>query len=204
MTTTRSTFLQFSFPAVFAVVLTASSLGCSTGSMTSARFTPSATPEAPGLVKLEERSRSGARVVVDVVFFGPEAALELNAFKFGIRSGNSDLVKFAPQPTYAQTALIADAGQTVVTDIDGVSDPLLVLVDVEKQGGGAGNGVAGASAVVIELTFDVRGSGATTLALVGVGAEPPRALDPTNAPIPAVNFDAATATVTAVTTGGGY
>jgi hypothetical protein len=201
---TRSIVLRFSFLAVFVVLLTAFSAGCSSDSMTSAQFTPSATPAAPGLVKLEEKSRSGARVVVDVAFFGPEAALDLNAFKFGIRNGNPDLVKFVSQMTYAQTALIAGAGQTILTDVDGASDPSLVEVDVEKQGGGLGNGVAGTSAVVIELTFDVRGSGATTLTLVGLGAGQPRAFDSLSAPIPAVTFDAASATVRGVTTGGGY
>jgi hypothetical protein len=200
----RSLYLRFSFLTVFGVLLTAFAVGCSSDSMTAARFTPSATPNAPGLVKLEEKSRSGARVVVDVVLFGPEAALDLNAFQFGIRNGNPDLVKFVSQMTYVQTALIAGAGQTIATDVDGASDPSLVQVEVEKLGGGAGNGVAGASAVVIELTFDVRGSGTTTLALVGLGANQPRAFDSLNAPIPAVNFDAASATVRGVTTGGGY
>ena len=157
-----------------------------------------------GLVKLQEKSRSGARVVVDAVFFGPEAALDLNAFKFGIRNGNPDLVRFVSQMTYVQTALIAGAGQTIATDVDGDSNPSLVQVDVEKLGGGAGNGVAGTSAVVIELTFDVRGSGTTTLTLVGLGADPPKAFDSAHASIPAVTFDAASATVRAVTTGGGY
>jgi hypothetical protein len=184
--------------------MTALSVGCSSGSMTSAQFTASATPAAPGLVKLEERSRSGSRMVVDVVLFGPDQALDLNAFRFGIRNGNTDLVRFAPQTTYAQTALIADAGQTIAADVDGASDPSLVRVQVEKQGGGAGNGVAGDSAVVIELTFDVRGSGATTLTLVGLGADPAQAFDSQRAAIRAVTFDAASATVRAVTTGGGY
>jgi hypothetical protein len=200
----RSTFLRVSFLALFGGVMTAFSVGCSSGSMTSAQFTASATPAAPGLVKLEERSRSGSRMVVDVVLFGPDEALDLNAFRFGIRNGNPDLVKFAPQPTYAQTALIADAGQTIAADVDGASDPSLVQVEVEKQGGGTGNGVAGDSAVVIELAFDVRGSGATTLTLVGLGADPAQAFDSQRTAIRAVTFDPASATVRAVTTGGGY
>jgi hypothetical protein len=200
----RSLFLRFSLLAVFGVLLTVFSVGCSSDSMTSAQFTPSATPAAPGLVKLQERSRSGARVVVDAVLFGPEAALDLDAFKFGIRNGNPDLLKFVSQMTYTQTALIAGAGQTIATDVDGDSNPSLVQVDVEKLGGGAGNGVAGTSAVVIELTFDVRGSGTTTLTLVGLGADQPKALDSAHAAIPAVTFDAASATVRGVTTGGGY
>src|SRR5215510_7525079 len=100
----RSVFLRFSFLAVFGVLLTAFAVGCSNDSMTAAQFTPSATPTAPGLVKLQEKSHSGSRVVVDAVFFGPEAALDLNAFKFGIRNGNPDLVKFVSQMTYVQTA----------------------------------------------------------------------------------------------------
>jgi len=200
----RSTFLRVSFLAVFGMALTALSVGCSNGSMTSAQFTESATPAAPGLVKLEERSRSGSRIVVDVVLFGPDEALDLNAFKFGIRNGNPDLVKFSPQPTYLQTALIADAGQTIAADVDGASNPSLVQVEVAKQGGGAGNGVAAASAVVVELTFDVRGSGATTLTLVGLGADPAQALDSHGGVIRAVTFDAAGATVRGVMTGGGY
>ena len=200
----RSRFPRAPYFALFVVVLTACLAGCSSGSMTSAQFTASATPAAPGLVKLEERSRSGARVVVDVVMFGPEATLDLNAFQFGIKNGNPDLVKFTPQPTYGQTALIADAGQALAIDVDGASDPSLVRIDTAKQGGGAGNGIAGASAVVIELTFDVRGSGATTLTLVGLGNEQPKAFDSTRAPIAAVRFDAASATVRGVATGGGY
>jgi hypothetical protein len=199
-----SSVLRVSVLSLFVVVLTAFSVGCSSSTMTSGQFTASATPEAPGLVKLEERSRSGSRMVVDVVVFGPEATLDLNEFKFGIRIGNSNLVKLAAQATYTQTALIAAAGQTIATDVDGASDPSLVQVDVKKQGGGAGNGIAAASAVVIELTFDVRGSGTTTLALVGLGADQARAFDSLRAPIPAVTFDAASATVMAVTTGGGY
>ena len=72
-----------------------------------------------------------------------------------------------------------------------------------ETGGGTGNGVPGASAVVIELTFDAMTSGATTLTLVGQGANPPQAFDSTNALIPGVSFDAASAAVKGVSTGGG-
>jgi hypothetical protein len=179
--------------------------GCSNNSTTSAQFTASMTAPAPGLVKLVEMSRAGSRVVVDAVLFGPDPGLDLFAFKFGVRIGDSSLVQLAPQSSYPQNALIAGDGQTIAIDVDGTSDPSLVQVVVTKQGGGAGNGVAGASAMVIELAFDVHGSGATTLTLVGLGNVPPRAIDSADAAIAAVTFDAASAAVRGVTTGGsGY
>ena len=59
--------------------------------------------------------------------------------------------------------------------------------------------------VVVQLSFDVQGSGQTTLTLAGSGANLPQALDSTGNPIAALTFDAASAGVTGVTTsGGGY
>jgi hypothetical protein len=163
----------------------------------------SATAPAPGLVKLVRKSISGARVVVDVVVYGPEPDLALSGFAFGVRIGDRSLVQFVPQASYAQNALIAGDAQTIATDVDGRTDPSVVRVDVEKQGAGAGNGIAGTSAVVIELSFDVQGSGATSLTLVGLGADPPRAFNAARTPIAAVVFDDASASIRGVTSGGG-
>jgi hypothetical protein len=202
---TRSRFLRSFFLASFGLALLASLAGCSNDSTTSAQFTASSTAPAPGLVKLEQKARSGSRVIVDVLVYGPEPALDLFGFKFGIRIGDSGLVKLVPQPSYAQTALLADAGQTIAIDVDGSSDASLVQVVIAKEGGGAGNGIAAVSAVVLELSFDVQGSGATTLTLAGLGNELPQAVDSTRASIAAVSFDAAGASVRGVTTGGsGY
>ena len=176
--------------------------GCSNDGSTSAQFTASATAPAPGLAKLEQKSHSGARLVVDVLLYGPEPNLDLFSFRFGIRIGDGDLVRLAPQMTYSQNALVAGNGQTIAITVD-AADPSLVQIEVTKQGGGAGNGFGTASAVVIELPFDVRAAGATTLTLVGLGNQPPRAADSANAPIPAVAFDAAAAGVRGITTGGG-
>ena len=178
--------------------------GCHSSSSTSAQFTASVTAPAPGLVKIVPKSRSGSRLVADVVIFGPEAGLDLLAFRFGVKIGDTSIVRFAPQNNYTQTALVAGDGQAVAIDVDGVSDPSLVQVDVEKQGGGAGNGIDGASAIVIELSFDVQTSGATTLTLVGLGNDAPEALDSRRTAIAGVTFDAASASVRGVTTGGGY
>ena len=191
--------------AAIALVLPLSLGGCSDDPTTVAQFTPSGTVRTPGLVKLEQKSRSGSRVVVDVLLYGPEPALDLFAFQFAIKNANPNLVRFVPRSTYTQNALVAGAGQTIAIDVDGTSDPSLIEVNVEKEGGGAGNGFASASVVVIELTFDLQGSGATTLSLIGLGADPPQAVDAARAPIPDVIFDEASAGVSGVTTGGsGY
>jgi hypothetical protein len=186
------------------VVLALLLAGCSSSSKsTSAQFMASTTAPNPGVVKLVEKARSGARVVVDVVLFGPGPGLDLTAFRFGIRIGDPSLVRFVPQLSYTQNALIADAGQAIAIGVDGESDPSLVQLDIAKVGGGAGNGIAGTSAVVIELAFDVQRAGTSTLTLVGVGNTPPEAVDSARAPIAGVIFDAANASVIGVTTGGG-
>lgn len=196
---------RFQFLASIGVALTVFLAGCSGGSSTSAQFTGSTTAPSPGLVKLVQKSSSGSRVVVDVLIYGPEQNLDLLAFQFGVKIGNTGVVKFVPQATFTQSALVADAGQTIAIDVDGASDPSVVQITVAKDGGGAGNGIAGGSAIVIELQFDLQGSGGTTLTLVGLGNNPPLALDSARTPIGAVTFDAASAGVRGVTTGGsGY
>src|SRR6185503_16639844 len=137
--------------------------GCSNDATTSAQFAASQTPAAPGLVQLAQRTVSGSQVQVDVVIRGPEPGLDLSAFRFAIRISDPTSVRFLPQSSYQQSALVAAAGQTIAIDVDN-SDPTLVKVEVEKVGGGPGNGVASPSAVVIGLTFEVLGTGCSTLA----------------------------------------
>ena len=201
---TRPLFARFlslgSIGLLASVLLT----GCGSDPSTAASFSASTTAPTPGLVKLEQKSRSGARVVVDVRIHGPEPNLDLFAFHFGIRVGDASLVKLAAQASYPQDALVAGAGQTIATVVD-PSDPTLIRVSVEKQGGGAGNGFAGDTALVIELPFDVQAAGVTTLTLSGIGNVPPQAFDSTRSVIAGVTFDVASATVRGVTTGGsGY
>ncbi|HEX6850953.1 MAG TPA: hypothetical protein VF139_06065 [Candidatus Polarisedimenticolaceae bacterium] len=200
-----STFLRFARVAAFGLVLTAFFAGCHVDSSRSAQFIPSRTPAAPGLVKLVLKAQSGTRVVVDVLLNGPAPDLDLNGFQFGIKIGDTGVVRFVPQSTYAQSALVAEAGQTIAIDVDGESDPSLILVDIKKLGGGPGNGLDGRSAVVLELGFDVQADGSSALTLVGVDGNPARALDSSDATIAAVAFDEASAGVTAATSGGsGY
>jgi hypothetical protein len=178
--------------------------GCSKSPSISAQFTASGTAPAPGLVKLVERSRSGSRVRVDVLLYGPEPGLDLFAFRFGIKIGNDDVVRLVRQSTYNQSALVAGDGQVISIDVDAASDPSLVQVDLGKTNG-AGNAIDGPSAVVLALSFDVQAAGTSTLTLVGLDGEPPRALDARGAPIAAVHFDAASAAAMGVSGGGsGY
>jgi len=194
-------FASFLSAGVVSMLLLAA---CGGGSKsTVAQFTASATAPAPGLVKIVPKATSGSRAVVDVVIFGAEPALDLLGFEFGVKIGDTNLVRFVPQTDYIQTALIPDAGQTIETSVDGATDPSVVRVEVTKNGGGAGNGVAAGSSVVIELAFDVQGSGATTLSIVGLGAAAPVALNSRRDPIAAVRFDAASGGLRGVTTGGG-
>ena len=197
---------RFPFPLLVSICVGAMVIlaGCSNPSTLSAQFTPSLTAPAPGLVKLVERSRSGSRVVVDVLLYGPEPDLDLFAFEFGIRIGNDDLVRLVPQSTYDQTALVAGDGQSISINVDAASDPSLVQVDVGKSAG-AGNAIAVPAVVVLEVSFEVQAAGTTTLTLVGLGGEPPRAVNSADAIIAAVRFDAASATIMGVSSGGsGY
>jgi hypothetical protein len=178
--------------------------GCNGGSgSTTARFTASATAAEPGLVKLVQSASAGGRVVVQVRMFGPEADADLHGFRFGVQIGDPGVLRFVPQSSYEQTALVAGEGQTIAIDVDGASDPSLVQVETRKLGGGAGNGVPEAGATVLRLAFDLQREGTSTLTLVGLGADPALAFDANGAAIDAVSFDAADAAVTGVSSGGG-
>src|SRR5262249_52266917 len=146
---------------------------------------------------------SNATVVLDVLIYGPEPGLDLSGFAFGIAVGDPSLARFVSESSYVQTAIMPGAGQTVGLDVDGTSNPALVQVRIDEQGGGAGNGIAGASAVVIELAFQVQRAGATTLTLVGLDGSPAKAINSTRGAIVAVTFDGASAGIQGVTTGGG-
>jgi hypothetical protein len=175
---------------------------CSNDSTTSAQFAGSNTPPAPGLLKLVQASVSGTRVVLDVQLFGPEPDLDLYASRFGIRISDPSIVRFVPQTTYVQSALVASEGQTIRIAVNG-SDPSLVEVETSKQGGGVGNGFTSPAVVVIQLTFEVMGAGGSTLSLVGLEGNPPQALDSGREPLEGVRFDTQGASIAAIQTGGG-
>jgi hypothetical protein len=184
--------------------------GSSSSATLSAQFTPSATP--PGtlrLIKLVQKSASGAFVVVQAAVYGPDVALDMYAFAFDVKIGDASVVRYVPGTAVAGDALTLFAGQGAQTIVapDG-SDPSHIVVGVTKTGGPPGNGIAGASAVIVELTFEVLKAGTSTLALTGSAAvptQPPAVLDSSSPPQPIAGFtfDAASASMTGISTGGG-
>jgi hypothetical protein len=176
--------------------------GSSSSSSLSGSFSPSTTATAAGLVKLVPKTSSGARIVVQAVLYGPDPTLDLYTFAFDVKIGDPSVLRFVAGSAVAGNALVASGSQTITAlaapnGMD-VSD---IVVGVGKLGGGAGNGIAGASAVVVELTFDVLKAGTSTLAIATSPA--PAADDSTGAAIGAVTFDAAAGLVTGISTGGG-
>ena len=196
-------------PVALATIVAASLLGCGggdDGSSYAVTFTPSSTPSAPRLVKLVQKTKSGGRVVVQVVIFGPDAALDMYSFAFDVMIGDSNVLRFVGNSDVAGNALIPTGGQTVeslASVADGGTDPSTVVVGVSKFNGGSGNGISDASAVVVELAFDVRAAGTTSLTLAGSGGNPPRVFDSNLVPIGSITFDTASATVQGTSSGGG-
>lgn len=176
--------------------------GCSNDSKTiGAQFTASATSSAVGLVKLVPNSASGSRVVVSAVIYGP-ATLDMYSFDFDVVIGDIGVLAFVPGSAAAGNALTATGGQTVVaTASTNASNPSHVVVSVHKTGGGAGNDVAGASAVIVTLAFDTLMAGTSTVAIATAPA--PAAKNSASAAIGAITFDSASGSVTGVSTGGG-
>ena len=199
------------FIAVSIIVFSFFGYGCGGSNSTfSAQFAPSATVAAVDLVKLVPGQASGGRLVVQAVIYGPDTNLDMFSFAFDVKIGDPTVLKFLAGSGVAGNALQAFAGQTItpVVGPDG-SDASHIVVGVSKFGPGPGNGVAGNSAVVVSLTFQVLKQGTSTLAITGttaVPSQPPTVLDSSNPPqpIPAITFDSANGTVTAISTGGGY
>jgi hypothetical protein len=195
------------FIAASIIVFGVFGYGCGGGSSSSfsAQFTPSATASAPHLIKLVQKSHSGGRVVVQGVIYGPDANLDMFTFAFDVKIGDTTVLKFVPGSAAAGDALQACPGQTITTLAapDG-QDPTHIVVGVGKLGNCAGNGVANASAVIVNLTFQVLKQGTSTLAIASTPT--PSVLDSSDPPQPiaGLTFDTANGTVTAISTGGGY
>lgn len=174
-----------------------------------AQFTASTTaPNTLHLIKLVQKSASGARVALQAVIYGPDATLDMYAFAFDVKIGDPSVVKFVG-PAVAGNALtlVAAQGVQAIANPD-VSDPSHIVVGVSKTGGPPGNGIADPIAIIVELTFEVLKAGTTTLALTGstaIPSQPPTVLDSSNPPQPIAGFtfDDADATLTGLSTGGG-
>jgi len=192
------------------VVAAACGLGCGGGGSSdtlSASFSATATAASPRLVKLIQKSKSNSNVVVEVVIYGPDTTLDMYSFAFDVKIGDPGIVRFVNNPAVAGNALLASAGQSVTavaslgTLAGGGADNSRVVIGVSKLGGGGGNGIAGSSAAVIDLTFAVQMQGTTTLTLTG--SPLPEVLDSNGVPIASIVFDSGNATIQGVSTGGG-
>jgi hypothetical protein len=183
--------------------------GCSSGGGDSlgASFTATPTAPTPRLVKLVQKSKSNTHVVVEAVIYGPDTTLDMYSFAFDVKIGNPNIVRFVDNSAVAGNALQAFAGQTISavaslgTLVGGGVDNSTVVVGVSKLGGGVGNGIAGSSAAVVDLTFAVQTQGTTTLTFTG--SPLPEVLDQNGVPIATITFDSGQATIQGVNTGGG-
>ena len=169
----------------------------------SASFTESVSTLPPGFVKLRQKSASGGRVVIQAVIGGPETTLDMFAFAFDVKIGDGSVAKFVAKSGVAGNALVATAGQTIQALVDTASgDPTDIVVGVSKLGGPPGNGIAGSSATVVEMAFDLLQAGTTTLTITA----PATCVDSQSPPQPIaeVTFDIlASGSLNAVSTGGG-
>ena len=177
------------------------------GGSLGASFTASSTAATPRLIKMVQHSKSGSHVSVDVVIYGPDTTLDMYTFAFDVLIGDPTIARFVPTSEVAGGALVPFAGQSVQAIADlgtlpgGGTDLSRVVVGVSKLGGGVGNGIAGASAVVVRLTFALQKTGSTTLTLGGTPS--PQVLNSNGVAIGSITYDAAAATTMGVSTGGG-
>ena len=176
--------------------------GGNSSSTLGAQFAASGTPSAVRLVKLVPKTASGSFVVVQAIIYGPDTLLDMYSIDFDVTIGDTGLLKFISGSAVAGNALTQFAGQTIeATASPNMSDASRIEVHVHKSGGGVGNGVAGASAVIVELTFNAVMSGTSTLAIAGAPA--PTVTDHNGAAIVTINFDSASGSVTSISSGGG-
>ena len=205
MTAHAAAFARRGFVAASIIAFAFFGYGCGGGSNSSfsAQFTPSATAPALHLIKLVQKSHSGGRVVVQAVIYGPDVSLDMFAFAFDVKIGDPTVLKFVAGSAVAGDALQAFAGQSITTVVGpAIGDQSDIVVGVSKLGGPPGNGVAGASAVIVSMTFQVLKTGTSTLAIAATPT--PSVIDSALAPIAGMTFDAATGSVTGISTGGGY
>lgn len=181
--------------------------GCSNDNSSSSGFlfTPSGTTPTARLVKLLQKQTHATTLVVQAVIYGPDTSLDMYSFAFDVTIGDTNVLQFAAGSAVAGGALVAFAGQDVAaTAATDASHTTHVVVNVSKTGPPPGNGVAGSSAVIVELSFQPLNTGVTSIALTGSAgtpSQPPAAFDSADPPqtIGGIVFDSAAATVQVAT-----
>jgi hypothetical protein len=176
--------------------------GSNNSSSFSASFTPSTTASAPNLIKIVPKGSASNKLVVDVILYGPTTSTDLNSFSFDVVIGDTAVLGPVPNSAMAGTALTVTAGQTIqALAAPDSSDPSHIVVGVSKVGPGVGNGVAGSSAVVVELSFGFLKAGVSNLSIATSPA--PVAIDHNGTVIGTISFDTAVGSASGVSTGGG-
>ena len=179
------------------VLAAAAAIGCGGGDggndsvivpASTASFAASGTLAAPNLVWLNQVSASGNLVVLEVVLGGPTTSSDLYSFAFDLVLGNAGVVQYVPGSAEVGDSLTTSGGQTLA--VEASQSGGRVVVGVTKLGGGAGNGVAGAQAGVVQLTFKALTVGTSTISFSGSTA-----LDSVGDPIGSIVFDAVPAAI---------
>jgi hypothetical protein len=166
----------------------------------SGTFTASGTSASANQVRLRSGTPSGDLVSIEVAIGGPSVG-GLYAFAFDLVLSDPAVVEVQGITVPSSGgALTAAAGQTLHAEAAKAGDR--IVVGVTKLGGGAGNAVSAAEAVVATLVLRVLQAGTTTVTFAGSSrpGDPPGpvALDESGGVIAAVVYDASTrAAVTA-------
>lgn len=139
---------------------------------------------------------AGDSVTVEVAIGGPTTSTDLYAFAFELTFGDPTVAEYVSGSASMGTALDTSGNQSL--QVLATQQGNRVIVGVSKLGGGAGNGVsAPGETAIVQLTFRLLRSGATTLTLGGSPGSQPAALDSGGADVATVQFDAAPATLVA-------
>ena len=154
------------------------------------------TVAGPDIVRLRGGSVAGDTITVEVAIGGPTTGDDLYAFAFDLLLSDTTIVRFVDGSEVAGNVLVAGAGQSI--DVQAKTQGDRVVVGITKLGGGAGNRVTAAEAVIVRLAFRGIAPGSSTIAIApaGNGFPAPEALDSKGVRDPNVTFDLAPATIT--------
>jgi hypothetical protein len=154
-------------------------------------FAPSATAPAANLVTMTGSSTNDTTLELRVNIGGPSTSSDIFGFAFNLLLSDPSLVQVGTPS--AGDALTGNT--TASASLQGSR----IIVGVTKLGG-AGNGVAGASAVVVRIPLRTLKKGSTTIRFTGsspsTSAADAAALDSNGVKIGTITFDAGSGTLT--------
>ncbi len=159
-----------------------------------AGFRASKTVAKTNLVRLSGTTE-GDIVTVSVSIDGPTASADLHSFAFDLVLGDPKVVRYKSGTATFGNALKVVKGQSPQVMAVQIGDR--VTIGVTKLGGGAGNAVTGSDTEIMTLQFQLKSKGSSTLAIDGSSPYEPAAIDSKGAEIAGVDFDTATALLSA-------